>query len=149
MELVLFVGLQATGKTSFYVNRFLGSHAHVSLDVLRTRYRERRFLEVCLQTRMPVVIDNTNPTKAERGRYVTEAKAAGFAVHLYFFRSRVAECLERNSARSTDLRVPARAVLATSARLEVPSRDEGFDVMRFVSLAPGGGFVVEEWRDEV
>jgi predicted kinase len=149
MELILFVGLQASGKTSFYVERFLHSHARVSLDLLRTRPRERKFLELCLATRMPVVVDNTNPTRADRLRYVDPAKAAGYAVHLYFFRSRVAECIARNEGRAGKARVPRIALLGTSKRLEVPSPDEGFDVMRFVTIADGGGFTVEDWRDEV
>lgn len=149
MELLLFVGLQASGKTSFYVERFMNTHARVSLDQLRTRHREKRFLDVCLERQMPVVVDNTNPTKEERRPYIDAAKAAGYAVHLYFFRSRIAECVERNEARPEEARVPRLGVLGTSSRLEIPSRDEGFDVMRFVRIAAGGGFDVEEWRDEV
>jgi predicted kinase len=149
MELLLFVGLQASGKTSFYVERFLNTHARVSLDQLRTRHREKRFLDVCLETQMPVVVDNTNPTKDERRRYVEAAKAAGCAVHLYFFQSRVAECVGRNEARPEEARVPRLGLLGTSSRLEIPSRDEGFDVMKFVRISAGGGFDVEEWRDEV
>ena len=149
MELLLFVGLQASGKTSFYVERFLNTHARVSLDQLRTRHREKRFLGVCLETQMPVVVDNTNPTKEERRPYIDAAKAAGYAVHLYFFQSRVAECVERNEARPEAARIPRLGVLGTSSRLEIPSRDEGFDVMKFVRIAASGGFVVEEWRDEV
>ena len=32
MELVLFVGLQGAGKTSFYRRAFAETHAHVSRD---------------------------------------------------------------------------------------------------------------------
>jgi predicted kinase len=149
MELILFVGLQASGKTTFYVERFLNTHARISLDQLRTRAREKRFFDLCLETRMPVVVDNTNPTKVERRRYVDAAKAAGYDVHCYFFQSRVAECVERNESRPEAVRVPRVGLLGTSSRLEIPSRDEGLDVMKFVSIAAGGGFHVEEWRDEV
>ena len=149
MELVLFVGLQATGKTSFYVKIFLNTHARVSLDLLKTCHREQAFLDTCFGTKMPLVVDNTNPTKADRFRYIGAAKAAGYSIHLYFFRSRIAECLERNEAREGKARVPPPEILGTSSRLELPSRDEGFDVMRFVSIEPNGVFVVEDWRDEI
>lgn len=149
MELIVFVGLQASGKTTFYVRRFLDTHVRVSLDQLRTRPREQRFFDLCLETRQPVVVDNTNPTKAERRRYVEPAKAAGYAVHCYFFQSRVADCIERNESRPEAVRVPRVGVLGTSARLELPSQDEGLDVMKFVSIAADGGFAVEDWRDEV
>ena len=149
MQLVLFVGLQASGKTTFYVERFLRSHAHVNLDQLRTRHREQRLLDVCLETKTPVVVDNTNPTKAERNKYIEAAKTAGYAVHLYFFRSRVEDCLQRNEARPGDAQVPRLGILGTSSRLQLPTRDEGFDAMFFVRIADAGGFVVEDWRDEV
>ncbi len=149
MELVLFVGLQASGKSSFFVEQFQRSHVHLGLDVLRTRHRERRLFEVCLETRVRIVVDNTNPTREDRLRYIAPATAAGYSVHLYFFQSRLAECIARNEARPEQQRVPKAALLHTSRILEMPSRDEGFDQMRFVRAAATGGFLVEEWRDEV
>ena len=148
-KVIALYGANASGKTTFYVERFLNTHARISLDQLRTRAREKRFFDLCLETRMPVVVDNTNPTKAERGRYVDAAKAAGYDVHCYFFQSRVAECIERNESRPEAGRVPRVGLLGTSPRLEIPSRDEGFNVMKFISIAAGGGFDVEDWRDEV
>ena len=49
-----------------YRDRFLETHARVSLDLLRTRAREAAFLKTCLETRMPFVVDNTNPTIEDR-----------------------------------------------------------------------------------
>ena len=40
-------------------------------------------------------------------------------------------------------------LLGTSSRLELPAKDERFDVVKFVRIADSGGFVIEEWRDEV
>jgi hypothetical protein len=33
--------------------------------------------------------------------------------------------------------------------MELPSLDEGFDQLFYVRIEEGGGFVVEEWQDEV
>ena len=41
MEAVLLIGIQGSGKTTFYRERFADTHAHISLDVLKTRGRER------------------------------------------------------------------------------------------------------------
>lgn len=79
MEAVVFVGLQASGKSSFYKERFFSTHVRISLDLLRTRNRERRLMTVCLETQQPFVIDNTNPTREERAKYVRLTKA-GFVV---------------------------------------------------------------------
>jgi predicted kinase len=41
MEAVIFVGIQASGKSTFYCQRFFATHMRISLDMLRTRRRER------------------------------------------------------------------------------------------------------------
>ena len=33
MEMVLFVGIQATGKPSFYLERFFRTHVRINLDM--------------------------------------------------------------------------------------------------------------------
>src|SRR5215217_1429018 len=71
MEAVILCGVQGSGKTTLYRDRFLETHVRVSMDLHRTRAREAAFLRTCLETRMPFVVDNTNPTVAERARYVT------------------------------------------------------------------------------
>src|SRR5262245_36568624 len=80
MEAVILCGAQGSGKTTLYRDRFLETHARVSMDLLRTRAREARFLQLCLETRMPFVVDNTNPSTADRARYIEPARAAGFRV---------------------------------------------------------------------
>ena len=80
MEAVILCGVQGSGKTTLYRDRFLESHVRVSLDLLRTRAREAAFVKTCIDTKMAFVVDNTNPTVAERARYVAPARAAGFKV---------------------------------------------------------------------
>src|SRR4051794_28227971 len=84
MEAVVLCGVQGSGKTTLYRDRFLATHVRVSMDLLRTRARETAFLALCLDTRQPFVVDNTNPTVAERARYIGLARAAGFSVVGYF-----------------------------------------------------------------
>jgi hypothetical protein len=47
-EAVIFIGVQASGKTSFYRQRFFETHLRISLDMLRTRQREQLLLVACL-----------------------------------------------------------------------------------------------------
>ncbi len=61
MEAVIFMGLQASGKSSFYKENFFNSHIRLSMDLLNTRNRERKFLELSIETQAKVVVDNTNP----------------------------------------------------------------------------------------
>lgn len=148
MEAIILCGIQATGKSSFCKERFFSTHVRINLDMLSTRHREDVLLRACLEAKQPFVVDNTNPTKAERSRYLSLAKSAGFRAVGYYFESRIAEALARNAARAPAERVPDVGVKGTSARLELPSRAEGFDELFYVKLAQIG-FEVQEWRDEV
>ena len=100
MEAVIFCGVQGSGKTTLYRDRFVETHARVSLDLLRTRAREAAFVRNCLDTRMPFVVDNTNPTVAERARYVEPARAAGFRLVAYLVEADHAVAAGRNAARA-------------------------------------------------
>jgi predicted kinase len=76
MQAIIFVGIQATGKTTFYNQRFLNTHVRISLDLLKTRNRETKFLETCILTQQRFVVDNTNPTVEVRKRYIDLAQKA-------------------------------------------------------------------------
>ena len=149
MEVVLLIGLQASGKSTFCKQRFFDSHLRLNLDMLKTRNRERRLMQVCLETGQPVVVDNTNPTKEDRQRYIEPAKAFGFRVVGYYFQSQIENCKSRNEQRPDKRKVPVAGMLGTHQRLEVPSLDEGFDELHYVRIADDGSFVVEEWSDEI
>ena len=148
-ELALLVGVQASGKTSFYRERYLLTHVRVSLDLLRTRARVDRFLSLCLDTRMSLVSDNTNPNRAEREPLIARAKAAGFLVTGFYFHSRIQECLDRNALRDADARIPEAGVRSCASRMEIPSALEGYDRLSYVRLLSGSGFSIEEWNDGI
>ena len=149
MEAVIFVGLQGVGKSTFYQERFFVTHLRINLDMLKTRHREKRFLMTCIETRQPFVVDNTNPTRAEREVTIRAAKEAGFRVVGYYFQSRIEDCKRRNDQRPPAQQVPLRGILGTAGRMELPSLKEGFDALFYVRIEEPGGFVVEEWQDEV
>lgn len=142
MEAIVLCGVQGSGKTTLYTERFLATHARVSMDLLRARAREEAFLRVCLDTRQPFVVDNTNPTPTDRRRYVEPARAAGFKVIGYLVEVDAAEALARNAERTGRARVPPSGVVGTARRLQRPTPEEGFDELWHATGA-GGAWRVE------
>jgi hypothetical protein len=142
----LYERVQPRSTGDFYQQRFFATHVRVSLDLRRTRHRERSLREWCLAHRQPFVVDNTNPTVAERAVYIMPARAAGFRVVGYYFESDVPSSIRRNNARSGTARVPAAATGGAKRRLVVPTLAEGFDALHFVRIGPDGEFLIEEWR---
>jgi len=140
MEAVIFSGLQAAGKTTLYRDRFLETHARISMDLLRTRAREAAFLRVCFETRMPFVVDNTNPTVADRARYVAPARDAGYRVIGYLVDVDQAVAAGRNVARGRT--VPAAGLRDVARRLVRPTPEEGFDELWHATAGREG------WRIE-
>ena len=145
MELVLLIGIQGAGKTTFFHQRFAATHLRLSLDLLRTRHRERVFFETCLALRQPCVIDNTNVRRRERARYIEPARAAGFRVLGYFFEPEVRASLARNLRRTGREQIPAKGVVGTYKRLERPIPAEGFHALYCVRVTPAHEFVISEW----
>jgi predicted kinase len=149
-ELVVLVGLQASGKSSFCAERFSATHVVVSKDDFPARKREvrqRRALEAAFGMQKDVVLDNTNPSRGERLWALERARAAGYRSVGYYFESRLAVCIPRNVARPIGVRVPEIALAATAARLERPSLKEGFDRLFYVCLREGT-FEVAPWHED-
>lgn len=134
---MLFVGLQGSGKSAFFKAEFADTHVRINRDMLKTKAREARFFELCLETGQRCVIDNTNATPEERARFIAAAKARGFRVVGYYFDVPAREALARNNARPEPQRVPAVGVFATAKRMRVPTAAEGFEALFRVKPAEG------------
>ena len=149
MEAVIFVGIQASGKSSLYRKRFFDTHLRINLDMLKTRNREQILLRACFEAKQPFVVDNTNPSAEERARYIAPARSAGFRVVGYYFDAPIKEVLARNSERTGKDRIPEKGIFGTKKRPCVPVLEEGFDLLYRVRIDEEGWFLVEEWSDEV
>ncbi|HEX5975589.1 MAG TPA: AAA family ATPase, partial [Rubrobacteraceae bacterium] len=131
MELVIFVGLQASGKSTFFRERFAATHAHVSKDLFRNnRDRNRRqaqLIEAALGKGVSVVVDNANPTVEDRMSLIRLGRRFGAKIVGYYFDSTVRQSIGRNRQRTGADQVPDVAVYATAKKLERPAYREGFD----------------------
>ena len=149
MQVVIFIGIQASGKSTFFKHRFADTHIRINLDMLKTRHREEILVNACLQAHQSFVVDNTNPRVEDRQRYIIPAKAAGIQVIGYYFESKITTILERNRLRLGKERIPEAGIRASFNKLQIPTMAEGFDKLYFVKIDPQGSFVVQAWQDEV
>ena len=145
---VIFIGIPASGKSSFFAEQFKDQCVHINLDTLNTRNKEAALIDECLKANKSFVVDNTNPTKADRQRYIIPAKAAGYRVEGYFFQSVISDCVARNENRTGKAKIPNTAIASISNKLEFPCINEGFDALYFVKLN-NGNFIIDDWRDEL
>jgi len=145
IELIIFIGLPAAGKTSFFRERFAATHAHVSKDLMPRAARDKQAqqmaqLERALAAGTSVVVDNTNPRSADRAVLVEIGHRHGARVVAYFFEPRIADSIKRNAERTPQ--VPKVAIFTAAKRLQPPAFEEGFDEIHDVRIATGGGFSV-------
>ena len=142
MQLIIFIGVQAAGKSTFYKQYFYNSHLRLNLDMLKTRHRENLLFEAGLASKTKMVIDNTNPTQLDRQRYLQRAVAAGFEIIAYYFYTDLNSTLERNSHRIGKANIPEVGVRATYKKLEVPNFSEGFSKIFQVKIIGNHEFSV-------
>src|SRR5262250_2783653 len=124
MECVILIGLPASGKSTFFRERFAGTHDHVSKDLLRNnrrpQTRQEQLMANALSSGRSVVVDNTNPSAEVRAPLIALAKAHGARVTGYLFGSEPRDALRRNRARTGKDRVPDVAIFTALKRLEIP-----------------------------
>ncbi|NME71750.1 AAA family ATPase [Flammeovirga aprica] len=148
MQAIIFTGIQASGKSTFYKNHFFNTHVRISMDLLNTRNKEKQFLETCFNTNAKFVVDNTNPSKTDREKYIKWAKENSYEVIGYYFSTTIKEALQRNNLREGKEKIPEVGVRSCYRKMEIPSLSEGFDKLYFVKMKDDG-FTIEDWKDEV
>ncbi len=126
IECVVLVGVPAAGKSSLYRQRFESTHRRVE---------DRRLVDAALAAGASVVVDNTNPRRADRARLIASARARGARVVGYFFDVTTRAAVARNAVRTGKDKVPNVAIFTVAKRMEPPTYDEGFDELYRVTIA--------------
>lgn len=141
MELIIFVGLQGSGKTTYYHEHFAATHVHVSKDLMsNARNRDAKQMmqiEEALAAGRSVVVDNTSPTIESRAPLVAAARRHGARAIAIYFDPHIPTVLARNQKREGRARVPVPAIFATKKKLVAPTTAEGFDEVRVVTMTNG------------
>ncbi len=134
MEAIIFCGIQASGKSTFFKEYFFKTHIRISLDLLGTRHKENIFLQTCFAARQRFVVDNTNATKKHRLKYIEKAKTYGFRVIGYYFHTSVDDAIARNKNRNGKEYIPVVGIKSTYKKFQSPVYDEDFDDLYQVEI---------------
>ena len=140
LECIILIGLPGAGKTTFYREKFATAHIHISKDLWPNATgrakRQEKAMEESLASGKSVVVDNTNPTIAERAAIIGVARKHGARVIGYFFDISTRAAVARNANRAGAGKVPNVAIFTTAKRLQPPAVSEGFDELYRVEIKP-------------
>lgn len=158
MEVVIFIGLQATGKSTFYRQYFATTHELISKDLMSRRGKESRqvqSIDIALAANkslakptVGIVIDNTNPRAIDRTNIINQSRNYQVKIIGYYFASKVNESLERNRKRTGKALVPDVGIFSTAKLLVKPEYTEGFDELFYVQIGTEAEFIITPWRKE-
>jgi predicted kinase len=137
LECVLFIGIQGSGKSTFYKEYLYHTHIRINLDMLKSRHKEDIFLAASFQAKQKFVVDNTNPTQQDRSKYIKLSKMFGYKIIGYFMNTDLESSLLRNEGRKGKARVPIAVIRGTLNKLDTPTYDEGFDELYHVKIENG------------
>ncbi|MCP3802225.1 AAA family ATPase [Allokutzneria sp. A3M-2-11 16] len=150
-EIAILIGLQASGKTSFYRAVLAATHHHVSKDAFpnarRRQARQLRLIGEALDAGRDVAVDNTNPSAEEWLPIMEVGRARGARIAGYWFPPDIAASHERNALRDNKTRVPDVGLYATLKRLRKPLPTDGFDELFTVRFDGRGGFDVQPFEE--
>jgi predicted kinase len=151
MEMIIFIGLQGSGKSTFYQAHFVQTHTLISKDLFPNNKnpsrRQRQLIVEALQADLSVVIDNTNASRESRAELIETGREYGATIIGYFFEVQLKESLARNKQRTGKSRVPDVAIFATLKRLVSPTYEEGFDRLYCVRSQDDHRFDVSVMED--
>lgn len=118
------------------------------LQVRRKDQRQQELLHLALQAQHSVVIDNTNPTSAERVPLLELARSYHAQTIGYYFVTTTQQAVARNRQREGKASVPPVAIYSTAARLTPPTYAEGFDKIYYVHIAENSRADAPQWQIE-
>lgn len=137
LELIIFVGVQGAGKSTYFRQHLAATHVHVSKDLMKnTRHRDAlqtAMIEEAFAAGRSVAIDNTNPTPAVREPLIALGRLHGARVVAYYFDTPVKEAVVRNRGREGRARVRDVVIYVTARKIVPPSFQEGFDEVRVIA----------------
>ncbi len=128
-EIILMVGMQGSGKSTFVKNKFSSKYTVISGDVYKTA---ERMLKEADKHSTSIIFDATHGTKEKRKRFVDYAKEKGLPLRCIWMSTNIDTCIEQNKQREaeTGTHVPKIALYKYRKDFQEPEESEGFVLIK-------------------
>jgi bifunctional polynucleotide phosphatase/kinase len=128
-HLVIMVGSPASGKSYYSHELEKKGFLRINKDTMKVDKVMLKAFDKGIQAGQNIVIDNTNPTKEARAKWIEAAKNASYSVTIVWmnFPMPVVEFLDNYRIyknKNEDTHVPAVAMRVYYKKLEAPTQDE-------------------------
>ncbi|HWZ17569.1 MAG TPA: ATP-binding protein [Ktedonobacteraceae bacterium] len=154
MELIILMGLQASGKSTFSRTQFAETYEHISKDLLKSsknknkNQKQAERIVRAFQEKRSVVVDNTNVTMQDRLLLIDIGRSYDATIIGYYFQPDVLSSRTRNMQRTGKAQVPEKAIFITAHKFEPPSYAEGFDALYYVRIGKDSSSENPVWEIE-
>lgn len=154
MDIIILIGLQASGKSTFYRAHFADTHEHISKDLLsrsknqNKNQKQAERIEKAFQEQRSVVVDNTNVTVQDRQLLIDIGRRYDATITGYYFQPHILSSRTRNKQRKGKAQVPEKVIFITAHKLEPPSYAEGFDTLYYVRIGKDSTSENPAWKIE-
>lgn len=141
LEVIIMVGCPASGK-SFFCEKFLvpKGYVRVNRDKLGSWQKCVKVMEEALSEQKKVVIDNTNPNRESRKRYIEAAKKFNVRCRCFIMKVDSAHAKHNNRYReltnSSHIKISDIIINSYFKHFEDPTVDEGFTEIVEVPFVP-------------
>jgi len=139
-EMIIFVGYPGSGKSHFAKKYLLPEgYVHINQDTLKTADRCLKTAKQELELKHSVVIDNTNPSKDKRLKYIKIAKDLNIPVRCFKFETDEDISQHNNKYRQIvkgETLIPTIAYRFYKSNYNEPTLSEGYEDILKINFIP-------------
>ncbi len=139
---MILVGCPASGKSTIRERYFTPfGYQAVNRDTLGTKEKCLKVAREALKAGKSVIVDNTNPTKADRKQFIDLAKTNGIKIRCFYLKIDTKLSYHLNMYRQVQSngvrrRVPEVAYRVYEKHFEYPEKSEGFSSIEELEFIP-------------
>jgi len=149
-EMIILVGMPGSGKSTLAKKYVLLGYQVINQDTLKTEKKCLCETTKLLENNEYVVIDNTNPSKKSRQKYIEIAKKYNYHIKCIFIDTEKSICKHNNIYRNivdpSRVQVPEIAYRMFTKYFELPTSDENINEMIRLDFEIDDQYILPEYN---